>query len=160
MKHLFLILFLCIASIAAHAQTDSTAAKAQTAPRTITRGDSLMLGRTNSTGNILIAAGVGLCGAGGYLVYNGYKVYTTSIDPKLGTSQQEEAKSQNHKQGTIYMAVGGVCIVGGIICTAFGAKNKVEFKRMKKYMQSQQQTKAVLQGGWLDSGNLGLALTF
>ena len=65
MKHLFLILFLCIASIAAHAQTDSATANTQTAPRTLTRGDSLMLARTNSTGNILIAAGVGLCGAGG-----------------------------------------------------------------------------------------------
>ncbi len=160
MKHLFFILFLCIASIAAHAQTDSSTATTQTAPRTLTRGDSLMLARTNSTGNILIAAGVGLCGAGGYLVYNGYKVYTTSIDPKLGASQQQEAERQNHKQGTIYMAVGGVCIAGGIICTALGAKNKVEFKRMKKYMQQQPTTKAILQGGWLDSGNLGLALTF
>lgn len=161
MKQIFLALFLCVASIISlQAQSDSTAAKTQTAPRTLTRGDSLMLARMNSSGNIMIAAGVGLTGAGGYLVYNGYKVYNNPIDSKLGASQRQEAERQNKKQGTIYMAVGGVCIAGGIILTAFGAKNKVEFKRMKKYMQQQQQTKAVLQGGWLDSGNLGLALTF
>lgn len=160
MKHLFIILIVCMASIAAHAQTDSAAAKTQTAPRALNRADSLMLARTNSTGNILIAAGVGLCGAGGYLVYNGYKVYNNPIDPTWSTGQKEESERQNKKQGTIYMAVGGVCIAGGILCTAFGAKSKVEFKRMKKYMQQQSQTKAVLQGGLLDSGNLGLALTF
>lgn len=159
MKHLFILLILCMASFATYAQTDSTAAKAQTAPRTLTRGDSLMLAKMNSSGNIMIAAGVGLCGAGGYLLYNGIRVYKSS--PSGTTpSQQQESERQNTKQGTIYMAVGGVCIAGGIVLTALGARNKVEFKRMKKYMASQRQTKAVLQGGWLDSGNLGLALTF
>lgn len=98
----------------------------------------------------MIAAGVGLCGVGGYLIYQGNKVYTTaapanSVDPSSDIAR-------NHKQGIIYYAAGGVAIAAGIILTAFGAKNKVEFKQRKRLME--------LQSGMLDNGHLGLALNF
>lgn len=155
MKRLLFLISICIfTTLFAQAQTaDSTAATSQAAKaRAFTRGDSLYLAKLNSSGNIMIAAGVGLSGAGAYLIYNGHKVYTTPIDTKLTPGQQEESERQNHKQGTIYMAVGGVCIAGGLVLTALGAKNKVEFKKLKKRM--------TLQSGLLDNGNLGLALTF
>ncbi|MBP7388987.1 MAG: hypothetical protein KA841_01210, partial [Chitinophagales bacterium] len=61
-------------------------------------------------------------------------------------------KKRNQRQGIIYLAAGGVGIAGGIILTAFGAKNKVEFKQRKRMME--------MQGGLLDNGRLGLALNF
>lgn len=155
MKRLFLLLTICVlTTMLAQAQTtDSTATVTQApAARKFTRGDSLYLAKLNSSGNIMIAAGVGLSGAGGYLIYNGHKVYTTPIDQNATAGQQQESERQNRKQGTIYMAVGGVCIAGGLVLTALGAKNKVEFKKQKKRM--------TLQSGLLDNGNLGLALTF
>lgn len=158
MKKLLFLLSICVlTTLFAQAQTSDSTAANQAPARKFTRGDSLYLAKLNSSGNIMIAAGVGLCGAGGYLVYNGYRVYTSS---PVGTTpgQQEESKNQNRKQGTIYLAVGGIAIAGGVILTAFGAKNKVEFKRMKKRMG--QQEKVEFQGGILDNGNLGVALRF
>lgn len=159
MKKLLFLFSICVlTSLFTQAQTsDSTATLSQTPARKFTRGDSLYLAKLNSSGNIMIAAGVGLCGAGGYLVYNGYRVYTSS---PVGTTpgQQDESERQNHKQGTAYLAVGGIAIAGGVILTAFGAKNKVEFKRIKKRMG--QPEKVEFQGGILDNGNLGVALRF
>ncbi len=159
MKKLLLLLSICVlTTLFTQAQTnDSTSTLTQASARKFTRGDSLYLAKVNSSGNIMIAAGVGLCGAGGYLVYNGYRVYTSA---PVGTTpgQQEESKNQNRKQGTIYLAVGGIAIAGGLVLTAIGAKNKVEFKRMKKRMG--QQEKVEFQGGILDNGNLGVALRF
>lgn len=155
MKHFVVILlFLAFCSTVA-AQADSLSR--QQPKREYTRRDSVYTARLNSSGNLMIAAGIGLCGIGSYLVYQGHNVYTT--DPGLpvnATPQQISVRDseidRNHKQGTIYYAVGGVAIAGGIILTAFGARNKVEFKQRKRMME--------LQGGILDNGRLGLALNF
>jgi hypothetical protein len=106
--------------------------------------------KLNNSGNLMIAGGVGLCAIGGYLLYQGNKVYTSSVSPSSPTSAEDI--SRNHKQGTIYYAAGGVSIAAGIILTAFGARNKVDFKTRKKMME--------LQSGILDNGNIGLALNF
>ena len=90
----------------------------------------------------MIAAGVGLSGIGGYLVYQGYKVKST-------VAGEEE---RNRKQRTIYYVAAGVGIAGGIILTAIGAKNKVEFKQRKRLLE--------MESGLLDNGRLGLALNF
>ncbi len=143
MKHLlFLILFSAFATVVS-AQTDSTAVKKT--PRTYTHRDSVYIAKLNSNGNLMIAAGVGLCGIGGYLVYQGHNVYTT----KSATAGENE---RNRKQGTIYYVAAGVGIAAGIILTALGAKNKVEFKQRKRVME--------MQSGILDNGRLGLALNF
>lgn len=129
----------------AMAQTDSvTILKTKSA---FTHEDSVYLSRINTSGNLMIAGGIGLCGAGGYLMYQGFKVYNTAVlnnDPK--------DINRNHKQGTAYIIAGGVAIAGGIILTAFGARNKHEFMMRKKMMS--------LESGLLDNGNIGLALNF
>ncbi len=98
----------------------------------------------------MIAAGVGLCGIGGYLIYQGNKVYTT--DPGPTAIDRSGEIDRNHKQGIIYYAAGGVGIAAGIILTALGARNKVDFKQRKKMM--------TFQSGLLDNGHLGAMLTF
>jgi hypothetical protein len=142
-----LLFFVFAFTVPLLAQTDSLKTKQLKPP---THADSLYLAKLNSNGNLMIAGGVGLCAAGGYLIYNGVKVYQTraaanSIDPSGDVYR-------NQKQGIIYMAAGGVAIAGGIVLTAFGARNKVDFKLHKKMM--------TLQSGILDSGALGLALNF
>lgn len=119
-------------------------------PRTTTKRDSLYLAKLNSSGNLMIAGGVGLCAAGGYLLYQGISVYRTRVDGSTpaGLSQNE----QNKKQGTIYLAAAGVGIAGGIVLTAFGARNKVEFKRRKNAMNADL--------GILPNGQIGFALNF
>lgn len=155
MKHfLFLVLFTAFCSMVS-AQADSLAAKQPR--RTSTSADSLYLKRLNNSGNLMIAAGIGLSGIGGYLIYQGNKIYTTVPEiPANPTPDQLAAREgeiqRNHKQGTIYYAIGGVAIAGGIVLVAIGAKNKVEFKQRKRMME--------LQGGILDNGHLGLALNF
>ncbi len=135
--------------LSASAQSDSLL-PAKASQHVYDHRDSIYLVKLNNGGNLMIAAGIGLCGAGSYLVYQGHKVYNT---PALAGSPTAEAETQrNHRQGTIYYAAGGIAIVGGIILTALGARNKVDFKRRKKMMS--------LQSGILDNGNLGLALNF
>ncbi len=148
----FLVLFITLVlfSISSFAQSDSTAI-AKPAQRVYTHYDSVRLARLNSSGNLMIAGGIGLCGAGGYLLYQGNKVYTTSptiTDPAI---RQNEI-NRNRRQGTIYYAAGGIAIAGGIILTALGARNKVEFKTRKRMME--------FESGILHNGNLGLALNF
>lgn len=159
MKRLLLICLMCALTIAyTQAQNADTTMATKAVPTSgLTRGDSLYLAKLNSGSNIMLALGVGLCGAGGYLVYNGYRVYTsTPVGDTPG--QQEESERQNHKQGTIYLAVGGIAIAGGIVLTALGAKNKIEFKRTKRHLEDKR--KLELQGGILDNGKLGIALRF
>lgn len=129
------------------AQADSSAAPKKSA---LSRGDSLYMVKLNNSGNLMIAGGVGLTGVGGYLIYQGVKVYNSQVAPNTPTAAED--LQRNHRQGVIYMAAGGVSIAGGIILTAFGAKNKIEFKHRKKQLQ--------LETGWLPSGQMGLALTF
>lgn len=157
MKHLLLFfLLLTLTVTGALAQTDSTGNKRPVRPASGHR-DSVNLSKLNNTGNLLIASGVGLCGIGGYLIYQGNKVYTTVPELKANPTPDQLAFrdseiERNHKQGTIYYAVGGVAIGAGIILTAFGAKNKVEFKQRKRMLE--------MQGGILDNGHLGAMLTF
>jgi hypothetical protein len=60
--------------------------------------------------------------------------------------------NRTKKQGTIYLAAAGVGIAGGIVLTAFGARNKVEFKRRKNAMNADL--------GILPNGQIGFALNF
>jgi hypothetical protein len=121
------------------------------ATTTRTHRDSVYLAKLNSNGNLMIAAGVGLCAAGGYLIYQGVSVYRT-IPSNIGTPSGDAQRAQNKKQGTIYLAAAGVGIAGGIILTAFGANNKIEFKRRKKRMEAEV--------GILSNGQFGIALGF
>jgi uncharacterized membrane protein len=142
MKHLFFLFLFCSLTTVVLAQADSSVVKKA---HTSTHRDSVYMAKLNSNGNLMIAAGVGLTGIGGYLVYQGYKVYTT----KSTVAGEEE---RNRKQGTIYYVAAGVGIAGGIILTAIGAKNKVEFKQRKRLLE--------MESGLLDNGRLGLALNF
>lgn len=127
-------------------------AAAEPAKRTYNHRDSVNLSKMNTNGNLMIAGGVGLCGAGSYLIWQGTKILNTIPAAAPGTALYEDEKQRNQRQGIIYLAAGGVGIAGGIILTAFGAKNKVEFKQRKRMME--------MQGGLLDNGRLGLALDF
>ncbi len=149
---LFLVLFLSFvfAVTGAWAQADSTqASKPNTASHT--HRDSLRLAKLNNSGNLMIAGGVGLCGASGYLLYYGIKVYKTLPDNPASTTYAAEL-DRNKRQGTIYIAAGSIAAAAGIILTAFGARNKVEFKMRKRLME--------MEGGLLHNGQLGLALHF
>lgn len=138
-----IVLILLFFSGLLHAQ-DSTA-KAQ--KYVFTKADTLYMAKLNSTGNLMIAGGVGLNIAGGYLIYQGVKVYTSKLP-----NQTPEEEQRNKRQGIIYWAAGGVAVAGGMVLTALGARNKVEFKRRQRLMQ--------LQGGILPNGMAGLALSF
>ncbi len=127
-------------------------APGEPAKKTYNHRDSVNLSKMNTNGNLMIAGGVGLCGAGSYLIWQGTKILNTTPGAAPGTALYEEEKQRNQRQGIIYLAAGGVGIAGGIILTAFGAKNKVEFKQRKRIME--------MQTGLLDNGKLGLALTF
>lgn len=149
MKGFFLFLLFATLSVSTlFAQTDSVAAGKNT--RNYTHRDSVYLAKLNSSGNLMIAGGVGLCGAGAYLIYYGVKVYSTKA--AAGSQYPDQEVSRNKRQGTIYLAAGGIAIGTGIILTAFGARNKVDFKARKRMME--------LESGLLDSGNLGAVLTF
>jgi hypothetical protein len=146
-KVLFTICFVAVA-FSISAQVDATIPANN--PSKYTRTDSMYLVKLNNSGNLMIAGGVGLCGVGSYLIYQGTKVYKSK--PTTITPTYQEDIDRNHRQGIIYMTAGGIGIAGGIILTAFGAKNKVDFKRGMKRMQ--------LQTGILDNGNLGMAFSF
>lgn len=148
MKALFSVLMLVSISAVVFAQDNPVLAPE--AQRKFTRSDSLYLVKLNNSGNLMIAGGVGLCGVGSYLIYQGTKVYKSLPAPN-STSYQDDI-NRNHRQGIIYMAAGGIGIAGGIVLTAFGARNKIDFKRGMKRMQ--------LQTGILDNGSLGFALNF
>jgi hypothetical protein len=147
MKHpsfLITLLFSCI-FFSAVAQTDGSG------NRTYTKRDSLYLAKLNSNGNLMIAGGVGLCAAGGYLIYQGIKVYN-DIPQNIGTPSGNTQREQNKKQGTIYLVAAGLGIAGGIVLTAFGARNKIEFKQRKKAMEANLE--------FLPKGQLGVAFNF
>lgn len=147
MKHLFCILLFSAFATLLSAQSDSSSVKNQ--HRDYTHRDSVYMAKLNSNGNLMIAGGIGLCGIGGYLIYQGHSVYTTKSSSLIDADGEN---ARNRKQGTIYYVAAGVGIAGGIILTALGAKNKVEFKQRKRLME--------MQAGILDNGSLGLALNF
>ena len=148
MKHALLLFLFSFFILNIFAQSDSSVVKKSS--HINTHRDSVYMAKLNSNGNLMIAGGIGLCGIGGYLIYQGSKVYTTVPSP---TSNDKDGEIiRNHKQGTIYYVAGGIGIAAGIILTAFGAKNKVEFKQRKRLME--------MQAGVLDNGSLGIALNF
>lgn len=124
---MFNFFLLSIFYLTVNGQTDTSKvlAKRTTSAKT----DSLYMARLNNSGNLMIAAGIGLTGAGSYLIYQGVKIYTTNT-PNIPQQENE----RNKRQGIIYMAAGGVGIVGGVVLTALGARNKVEFKRRKRLL--------------------------
>lgn len=145
MLRLFLSVLFLVAACELSAQSDSASVK-KPAPSP-TREDSMYLSRLNTSGTLMIAGGIGVCGAGSYLVYQGFKVYNSKVP-----GNNAEDISRNHKQGTAYIIAGGVGIIGGIVLIGFGARNKHEFMMRKRMMS--------LQSGLLDNGNIGFALNF
>ncbi len=143
MKYLLLVIFSAFVSLSLFAQNDSLPKPS----KTFTKADSVYLAKLNSSGNLMIGGGIGLMGASGYLIYYGHKTY---IDK--GTPPNTATTQRNKRQGTIYLAAGGVAAVGGVVLVALGASNKVTFKRKQKLMS--------LQSGLLDSGGLGLSFGF
>lgn len=143
MKYLLATLLFFSTLAFAFAQTDTLGKST----KTYSKADSIYLAKLNNSGNLMIGGGVGLMGASGFLIYQGHKIYTDR-----GTTPNAATTERNKRQGTIYLAAGGVAAVGGVVLMALGASNKVAFKRKKKLMS--------LQGGLLDNGQLGLALGF
>jgi hypothetical protein len=131
------------------AQSDSSILR-KTEYRRPTHSDTLYLARLNHSSNMMIAGGVGLCGVGSYLLYYGITVYNTGADP--ASTNPAADVNRNHNQGTVYLAVGGLSIAGGIALITFGAMRKYDFKVRKKMMS--------LQTGLLPDGRMQLALKF
>jgi hypothetical protein len=145
----FLILVFTGLTLQLRAQSDSSSVKPVQQRRYGFR-DSLYAAKLNYTGNLMIAGGVGLAGAGSFLIYEGVQTYNTPAAPSSTNPSADVMR--NHNQGTAYIIAGSVSFIGSAVLIALGAKNKVEFKRRRKLMS--------LQTGLLDSGNLGLALSF
>lgn len=141
MRYFILFASLLLFANLSFAQTDSAAIK-KLYQHTYTHYDSVHLARLNTSGNLMIAGGVGLCAAGSFLIYQGSTIYPS----KTGSI------SKNHRQGSIYYAAGGIAVAGGIVLVALGARNKVDFKMQKKWIE--------FQSGILDNGHLGIALNF
>ncbi len=140
-----MLLPIFFASIQLLAQADSSVVLKPL--KTFSKADSVYLAKLNSSGNLMIGGGIGLMGASGFLIYQGYKIYNDQ-----GPTPNTATTERNKRQGTIYLAAGGVAALGGVVLVALGASNKVTFKRKQKLMS--------LQSGLLDSGRLGLALNF
>lgn len=144
MKHVLILLFIIFASSGLFAQTDSSVTKPI---KNYSKADSVYMAKLNTSGNLMIGGGVGLMGASAFLIYQGYKIYNDR-----GPTPSAATTERNERQGTIYLAAGGIAAVGGVVLVALGTSNKVTFKRKKQLMS--------LQTGLLDSGGLGLAFGF
>jgi hypothetical protein len=143
----FTLMFLFLAiTLQVCGQSDTSAA----ARLNYTHHDSLYAAKLNYTGNLMIGGGVGLAGAGTFLIYEGVKIYQTPASPS--STDPAGDVQRNHNQGTAYLAAGGIAYAGAVVLIALGVKNKLEFKRRKKLMS--------LQSGLLPSGNMGAMLTF
>lgn len=159
MKFLIFSLIICLTAISLQAQTSDSAksqspvvVKKDSASSGKLKLDATYLAKLNTRGNLMIAGGVGLNLAGGYLLYQGVKIYNTKAPDNCVNCDKEQLERDNKRQGTIYLAAGGTAIAGGIVLTALGAKAKVEFKRAKKYMS--------LHSGIKPDGSLFLAFRF
>lgn len=149
MRTILILISSCLFLLNVSAQTDSSVVK-KDSPKTATHYDSLYMAKLNNSGNLMIAGGVGLFGAAGYLLYQGIKTYNAKAEPHSVDPSGDEWR--NRKQGTIYYAVTGVAMAGGAVLIGLGARNKVDFKTRKKMLE--------MQSGILDNGSLGLALNF
>jgi hypothetical protein len=127
---------------------DSSVQKA--VKNTISHRDSIYLSKLSKGGTLMIAGGIGLCGAGAYLIWEGQLVYKSPVAATSATTTNTIA--QNHQQGTAYIVAGGFAIAGGFVLGAFGVKNKIEFKKRRQRL--------LLQSGLLESGNLGACLSW
>ena len=78
--YILLIFLLTAVSIQVSAQTDSVAVKSNTAPK-YTQRDSIYAAKLNYTGNLMIGGGIGLAGAGTFLLYEGINTYKTPAAP-------------------------------------------------------------------------------
>ena len=145
---ILILLFACF-TLQLSAQTDSSTIK-PTQQRRYGFRDSLYAAKLNYTGNLMIAGGVGLAAAGSFLIYEGVQTYNTPASPSSTNPAADVMR--NHNQGTGYIIAGSASFIGSAVLIALGAKNKIEFKRRRKLMS--------LQTGLLDSGHLGLALSF
>ncbi len=145
---ILLSLFLFTSGV--YAQTDSSLVQ-KNRTSSNTHYDSLYMAKLNNSGNLMIAGGVGLMGAAGYLTYQGVKIYKSLPDNPASSTYAVEL-DRNHRQGTIYLVAAGVGYAAGAVLIGLGARNKVEFKNRKKMLE--------IQSGILDNGNLGLALNF
>lgn len=145
MRKILMLLPILFACINLSAQTDSSIILKPV--KTFSKADSVYLAKLNSSGNLMIGGGIGLIGASGFLIYQGYKIYNDR-----GPTPNAATTERNKRQGTIYLAAGGVAALGGVVLVALGASNKVTFKRKQKLMS--------LQSGLLDSSGLGLAFGF
>lgn len=150
MRTILILIFGCLFLLKANAQTDSSIAK-KNITQSATHYDSLYMVKLNNSGNLMIAGGIGLMGAAGYLTYQGVKIYRTLPDNPASATYDVEL-DRNKRQGTIYLVAAGVGYAAGAVLIALGARNKIDFKRRKKMLE--------LQSGILDNGNLGLALNF
>jgi hypothetical protein len=145
MRKILMLLPIFFACIQLLAQADSSVVLKPV--KAFSKADSVYLAKLNSSGNLMIGGGIGLMGASGFLIYQGYKIYNDR-----GPTPNAATTERNKRQGTIYLAAGGVAALGGVVLVALGASNKVTFKRKQKLMS--------LQSGLLDSGGLGLAFGF
>ena len=149
MKKARFILFVFMAfTVRLSAQSDSAAVK-KAEPRYGQR-DSVYAAKLNYTGNLMIAGGIGLAGAGSFLIYEGVKTYNTPAAPN--STDPAGDVQRNHQSGTAYIAAGTVGYIGAAVLIALGVKRKIEFKQRMKIMQ--------LQTGLLDNGNVGASLNF
>ena len=146
LPHFILVILFVGSVLQLSAQMDSSSV----AQQKYGHRDSLYAAKLNYTGNLMIAGGVGLVGAGSFLIYEGVKTYRTPAAPS--STDPTGDLTRNHNQGTAYIAGGAVAYVGAAVLIALGAKNKIEFKRRKKLMS--------LESGLLDNGNMGAMLTF
>jgi hypothetical protein len=64
------IFFACIQLLA---QADSSVVLKPV--KAFSKADSVYLAKLNSSGNLMIGGGIGLMGASGFLIYQGYKIY-------------------------------------------------------------------------------------
>jgi hypothetical protein len=130
-------------------QNDSASIKGETLTHYSHR-DSVYLDKLNTNSNLMLAGGVGLCGAGTYLIYAGAKLYKTPAPPN--SSDPSNDVQRNHTQGGAYIAGGVIGIGAGAVLLVFGAKGKLEYNRRIKKMQ--------LQSGLLQDGHVGAMLGF
>ena len=151
MKSTYVILLILFTAVTMQlsAQTDSSVVKNNGEPKYGFR-DSVYAAKLNYTGNLMIGGGIGLAGAGIFLIYEGVTTYKTPAAPQ--STDPAGDVQRNHNQGTAYIAAGSAALIGSAVLLALGSKNKIEFKQRKKLMS--------LQTGLLDNGKMGAMLNF
>ena len=73
MRKILMLLPVFFACIQLLAQADSSVVLKPV--KALSKADSVYLAKLNSSGNLMIGGGIGMMGASGFLIYQGYKVY-------------------------------------------------------------------------------------